>query len=175
MPALQRFSIDQVDKTLDPCSDFFQYACGKWIKANPIPADQGGWGTFNMLAIWNIAAVHNTLEEAAQPSANRTPVQQKVGDYFASCMDEDAINKAGLKPLQPELDRIAGIKKKSQLPEVIASIHLMIRPANLNFIDAAYQGVLFGVYSAPGRCSRDASVTRSIRHGASRPRVLSER
>ena len=62
-------------------------------------------------------------------------------------MDEDAINKAGLKPLQPELDRIAGIKKKSQLPEVIASIHLMIRPANLNFIDAAYQGVLFGVYS----------------------------
>jgi len=157
MPALQRFSIDQVDKTLDPCSDFFQYACGKWIKANPIPADQGGWGTFNMLAIWNIAAVHNTLEEAAQPSANRTPVQQKVGDYFASCMDEDAINKAGLKPLQPELDRIAGIKKKSQLPEVIASIHLMIRPANLNFIDAAYQGVLFGVYSAPG--FDDARVT----------------
>jgi predicted metalloendopeptidase len=126
MPALQRFSIDQVDKTLDPCSDFFQYACGKWIKANPIPADQGGWGTFNMLAIWNIAAVHNTLEEAAQPSANRTPVQQKVGDYFASCMDEDAINKAGLKPLQPELD-------------------------------AAYQGVLFGVYSAPG--FDDARVT----------------
>jgi len=150
MPALERFSIDQVDKTLDPCTDFFQYACGKWIKANPIPADQGGWGTFNMLAIWNIAAVHNTLEEAAQSSANRTPVQQKVGDYFASCMDEDAINKAGLKPLQPELDRIAGIKKKSQLPEVIASIHLMIRPANLNFIDAAYQGVLFGIYSAPG-------------------------
>ena len=157
MPALERFSIDQVDKTLDPCTDFFQYACSKWIKANPIPADQGGWGTFNMLAIWNIAAVHNTLEEAAQPSANRTPVQQKVGDYFASCMDEAAINKAGLKPLQPELDRIAGIKKKSQLPEVIASIHLMIRPANLNFIDAAYQGVLFGIYSAPG--FDDARVT----------------
>ncbi len=68
MPALEHFSIDQVDKTLDPCTDFFQYACGKWLKANPIPADQGGWGTFNMLAIWNIAAVHNTLEEAAQPS-----------------------------------------------------------------------------------------------------------
>jgi putative endopeptidase len=150
MPTLQRFSIDQVDKTLDPCSDFFQYACRKWIKANPIPVDQGGWGTFNMLAIWNIAAVHNTLDEAAQTSANRTPVQQKVGDYFASCMDEAAINKAGLNPLQPELDRIAGLKKKSQIPEVIASIHPMIRPANLNFIDAAYQGVLFGIYSAPG-------------------------
>ena len=108
MPALEHFSIEQVDKSLDPCSDFFQYACGKWMKANPIPPDQGGWGTFNALAIWNVAAVHNTLEDAAKPSADRTAVQQKVGDYYASCMDEDAINKAGLKPLQPVLDRIAG-------------------------------------------------------------------
>ncbi len=150
MPSVEHFSIEQVDKTLDPCSDFFQYACSKWMKANPIPADQGGWGTFNALAIWNIAAVHNTLEEAAQPSPNRTPVQQKAGDYYASCMDEDAINKAGLKPLQPTLDRIARLKDKSQLPEVIASIHQIIRPANLNFIDAAYQGVVFGIYSQPG-------------------------
>ena len=77
-------------------------------------------------------------------------MQQKVGDYYASCMDEDAINKAGIAPLKPELDRIAGMKNKSQLPEVVASIHQMIRPANLNFIDAAYQGVLFGIYSQPG-------------------------
>ncbi len=149
MPALEHFSIEQVDKTLDPCSDFFQYACGKWMKANPIPPDQGGWGTFNALAIWNVAAVRNTLEDAAKPSSDRTAVQQQVGDYYASCMDEDAINKAGLKPLQPVLDRIAGIKNKSQLPEVIASIHQITRPANLSFIDAAYQGVLFGIYSQP--------------------------
>ena len=150
MPELEHFSLEQVDKSLDPCNDFFQYACGKWIKANPIPPDQGGWGTFNSLALWNIAAVHNTLEEAAQPSSNRTPVQQKVGDYYAACMDEASINKAGIAPLQPELDRIAGLKDKSQLPEVLASIHLIIRPANLNFIDAAYQGTLFGIYSQPG-------------------------
>ena len=74
-------------------------------------ADQGGWGTFNSLALWNIAAVHDTLEEAAQPSPNRTPVQQKVGDYYAACMNEEAINKAGIAPLQPELDRIAGSRK----------------------------------------------------------------
>ena len=160
MPALERFSIDQVDKSLDPCSDFFQYACSKWIKANPIPADQGGWGTFNALAIWNISAVHNTLEEAAQPFPNRTPVQRQVGDYYASCMDEDAINKAGLAPLQPELDRIAKLKNKSQIPEVLASIHQIIRPANLSFIDAAYQGVLFGIYSQPGL--DDASITLAI-------------
>jgi putative endopeptidase len=150
MPSLQHFSIDQVDRSLDPCTDFFQYACSKWLKANPIPPDQGGWGTFNALDKWNVAAVRNTLQEAAQTSASRSPVQQKVGDYYASCMDEDAINKAGLKPLQPELDRIAGLKDKAQLPEVVASIHQIIRPANLSFIDAAYQGVVFGIYSQPG-------------------------
>lgn len=150
MPDLEHFSLDQVDKSLDPCSDFFQYACSKWIKANPIPPDQGGWGTFNLLALWNTAAVRGTLEDAAQPSPNRTPVQQKVGDYYTACMDEAAINKAGIAPLQPELDRIAQLKKKSQLPEVLASIHQIIRPANLNFIDAACPGVVFGIYSQPG-------------------------
>jgi predicted metalloendopeptidase len=159
-PDLDRFSIDQVDKSLDPCADFFQYTCSKWIKANPIPPDQGSWGTFNELALWNIAAVHNTLEEARQPSPKRTAVQQKVGDYYASCMDEDAINKAGIAPLQPELDRIARMKDKSELPVILASIHQVIRPANLNFIDAAYTGVVFGIYSQPGL--DDASVTLAI-------------
>lgn len=149
MPALESFSPEQVDKSLDPCSDFFQYACSKWMKANPIPADQAGWGTFNSLAIWNVAAIHNTLEDAAGKSSNRTAVEQKVGDYYASCMDETAVNKAGVAPLQPMLDRIAKLQDKSQLPELVASIHQIIRPADLNFIDAQYQGVLFGVYASP--------------------------
>jgi putative endopeptidase len=149
MPTLDRFNPDQADKSLDPCSDFFQYACSKWIKANPIPADQASWGTFGSLAIWNVAAVHNTLEAAASKSSNRTPVEQKVGDYYASCIDETTINKSGIKPLQPELDRIANLRNKSQLPEILASIHQMIRPADLNFIDAQYQGVLFGIYASP--------------------------
>jgi len=148
-PALESFNPEQVDKSLNPCSDFFQYACSKWLKANPIPADQAGWGTFNSLAIWNVAAVHNTLEDAAAKSSNRTPNEQKVGDYYASCMDEAAINKAGVAPLQPLLDRIANLKDKSQLPELVASIHQIIRPADLNFIDAQYQGVLFGLYASP--------------------------
>ena len=148
MPSLERFNPDMVDKSLDPCSDFFKYACSKWIKANPIPADQASSGTFNKLFIWNVAAVRNTLEDAAK-ATNRSPVDQKAGDYYASCMDEAAINKAGLAPLQPELDRIANMKDKSQLPEVLASIHKIIRPANLNFIDAAYQGVVFGFYATP--------------------------
>src|SRR6202142_1365965 len=118
-PALESFTPEQIDRSLDPCSDFFQYACSKWLKANPIPADQAGWGTFNSLVIWNVAAIHNTLEDAAAKSSNRTSTQQKAGDYYASCMDEAAINKAGVAPLQPMLDRIANLKDKPQFPELI--------------------------------------------------------
>jgi len=149
MPDLEHFSPDQVDKSLDPCSDFFQYACSKWIKANPIPPDQAASGTSTKLFFWNVAAIHSTLEEAANPSANRTAIQQKVGDYYAACMNEDAINKAGINPLLPELNRIASLKDKSQLPAMVAAIHQLIRPADLNFIDAQYQGVLFGLFAEP--------------------------
>ena len=157
MPKLERFDANMVDRALDPCGDFFEYACSKWNKANPIPADQSSWGTFNSLALWNLAAVRETLESAAKPSAGRTAVDQKVGDYFASCMDEDAVNRAGIAPLKPTLERIEKLSDKSQLPELIAYIHQRIRPANLNFIEAQYQGIMFGIYAQPG--FDDASIT----------------
>jgi putative endopeptidase len=159
-PKLERFDPDMADRSLDPCNDFFQYACSKWVKANPIPADQASWGTFNSLAQWNIAAVRETLEAAAKPSGNRTAVEQKAGDYYAACMDEAAINKAGIAPLKPLLERIDKLTKKSQLPELVAYIHQRIRPANLNFIDAEYQGIVFGIYAQPG--FDDASVTLAM-------------
>ncbi len=148
LPKREHFNPEQVDKALDPCNDFFQYACSKWIKANPIPPDQAGWGTFNSLGLWNVTAVRNTLEQAAA-APNPTPAEQKIGDYYASCIDEASINKAGLTALQPTLDRIAKLQDKSQLPELVAYIHQIIRPANLNFIDAQYPGVLFGIYAQP--------------------------
>jgi putative endopeptidase len=147
MPDLEHFTPEQVDKTLDPCTDFFQYACSKWVKANPIPSDQAGWGTFNKLAIWNVAAIHNTLQSAAGGPA-KSPVDKKVGDYYSSCMDEATIGKAGITPLKPLLDKIAALKDKSQLPELIAALQQSVRPADLNFIDAQYQGVLFGIYNS---------------------------
>ena len=149
MPELDRFSPDQADSSLDPCNDFFQYACGKYLKANPIPADQAAWGKGNNLAIWNVAAVRTTLEESAKPSSSRTSAEQKAGDHYASCMDENAVNKVGITPLKPALDKIAALKDKSQLPRLIAQLHQMVRPANLNFIEAQYQGILFGVYNTP--------------------------
>jgi putative endopeptidase len=89
LPKLERFSPNQVDKSLDPCNDFFQFACSKWNAANPIPPDQAAWGTFNALDIWNIAALHNTLETAAAAS-NPGPIEKQVGDYYSACMDESA-------------------------------------------------------------------------------------
>jgi putative endopeptidase len=157
LPALERFSPDQVDKSLDPCNDFFEYACSKWNKANPIPADQAGWGTFNSLAIWNVAAVHQTLETAAKPSPDRTTVEAQVGDYYASCMDTATIDKLGIKPLQPVLDRISAMKNKSDLPEVFALAQRTIRAGDLLFTDAEYTGVLFGLYAQPD--FDDASMT----------------
>ena len=149
MPELQRFDAAQVDKSMDPCTDFFEYACHKWNRENPIPSDQAGWGTFNMLGIWNLAAVRNTLEEAQQPSPNRTPAEQKAGDYYGSCVNEAEVNAAGIKPLQPMLDRIAKLHDKSQLPELLAAIHQMIRPPDMLSTDAQYRSVLFGFVSAP--------------------------
>lgn len=148
MPELVRFSPDMADKSLDPCTDFFQYSCSKWIKANPIPADQAAWGSFGALEIWNVAAIRETLESAAEGNGGDA-VEQKVGNYYASCMDEAAINKAGITPLKPVLDRIDRLKDKAQLPQLMATIHQIIRPANLNFLDAQYPGVLFGVYYSP--------------------------
>jgi putative endopeptidase len=149
MPKLERFDPKQVDKSVDPCTDFFEYACHTWNEANPIPADQAGWGTFNELAIWNLTAIRNTLEEAAKPSADRMPAEQKAGDYYASCMDEAAVNAAGIKPLDPLLNRIARLHDKSQLPQLLAAIHQTIRPADPFSTDAQYRSVLFGFASSP--------------------------
>jgi putative endopeptidase len=122
-PELERFDPDIVDKTLDPCDDFYKFSCSKWLAANPIPPDQVFWGTGSGLELWNENLLRETLEAASADGAKRNPVQQKIGDYWAACMDESGIEAAGLKPLQVELDRIAALKSKKEITLEIAHLH----------------------------------------------------
>jgi endothelin-converting enzyme/putative endopeptidase len=122
-PKLEHFDPDLADKSLDPCDDFYKYSCSKWLSANPIPADQVYWTTGSGLELWNEGVLRDTMEAASKPDANRTSVQQKIGDYWAACMDESAIEAAGMKPLAPELARIAALKSKKDLTSEVARLH----------------------------------------------------
>jgi endothelin-converting enzyme/putative endopeptidase len=117
------FSIRAMDKTADPCNDFYQYACGTWLKENEIPRDRTGWSRFVEVSERNREVLHDILEKASANDPKRTPIEQKIGDYYASCMDEKAIDGKGLKPIQAELDRITALKDKSELPAEIAHLH----------------------------------------------------
>jgi len=87
-----------------------------------IPADQASWSVYAKLGNDNQQFLWGLLEDAAKAKV-RTPVQQKIGDYFAACMDEASVDRAGLTPLKPELDRIAEIKSRPALLNAIAEIH----------------------------------------------------
>jgi predicted metalloendopeptidase len=118
------FSIDNIDKSVDPCVDFFQYACGNWIKNSEIPADRSSWQSFSQLDERNLEIEKGILEKAAAGGAGRDAIDQKIGDLYGSCMDEKAVNAKGIAPLKPELDRIAAVKDKGALIEEIAHLHV---------------------------------------------------
>ncbi len=125
MKQLHGFDASLMDKSADPCVDFYQYSCGGWLKQNPIPPDQASYGRDTELAERNRLILRDILEKAALPGSDRSPVEQKIGDYYASCMDEKAIEEKGTGALKPELDRIAALKSKSQLAEELAHLHLL--------------------------------------------------
>ncbi len=154
LPQIDHFNLDQIDHNVDPCVDFYQYTCGKWIANNPIPPDEASWGPAEKLQQWNESVLRKVLETASANNPSRNSTQEKIGDYYASCMDEPAINAKGLAALKPELDRIAWLKNKSELAAELAHIHkitFLLAPQN----NSGFTTALFGF--ASGQDLDDAS------------------
>jgi putative endopeptidase len=124
LPYSPSLDLSSMDKSVDPCVDFYQYSCGGWKKQNPIPPDQVSWGVYSKLYLDNLQFLRGILEEAASAKGQRDTVTQEIGDFYAACMDESAVEKAGLAAIKPELEEISKLKSSHDLAPVVARLQL---------------------------------------------------
>jgi endothelin-converting enzyme/putative endopeptidase len=116
-----------MDRSIDPCVDFYAYACGGWQRRNPIPADQSSWSVYAKTATENYQFLWGLLEAAAaKPDAERTPSERLVGDFFQACMDEKAVEAAGAGPIASDLVAIDALKSKAELARLVARLHMYV-------------------------------------------------
>ncbi|MBV8458314.1 MAG: M13 family metallopeptidase, partial [Acetobacteraceae bacterium] len=123
LPYSPSLNVNDMDRTADPCVDFYTYSCGGWMKSNPIPPDQSSWAVYSKVYEDNLAFLRAILEQAAVEK-DRDAVTQKIGDYYAACMDEAKVESLGAKPLQPDLQAIASLKSTNELAPLIAKLQL---------------------------------------------------
>jgi endothelin-converting enzyme/putative endopeptidase len=133
LPYTPSLDLTAMDRSVDPCADLYTYSCGGWMKSHPIPADQSRWHVYGKLYVDNQQYLWGILEAAAKPDPGRTPNQQKIGDYFSSCMDEPAIARAGAAPLRPDLDAIDALGSVKGLPVLLGQLHLRAQTAGYFF------------------------------------------
>jgi endothelin-converting enzyme/putative endopeptidase len=117
------FDPTALDRSAAACTDFYQFACGGWLARSPVPPDRARWGRFDELAERNQTALRSILDKASANDAKREAIDQKIGDQYAACMDEAAIEARGIAPLQADLDRIARLGSKAALPGELARLH----------------------------------------------------
>ena len=120
---LRVFDPTLIDKTIDPCDNFYRYSCNGWFKKNPLPPDQVSYGRFTELAELNRLQLKQILEVAGASKETRSANEQKIGDEYASCMDTTTVNKLGITPLNPEMNRIGVLKSTAELPALLAHLH----------------------------------------------------
>jgi len=162
LPYTPGLDVSAMDRTADPCVDFYQYACGGWMKNNPIPSDEANWSTYAKLGRESQRYLWGILDRLATNTSGRNAVQQKIGDYFAACMDEAAVENRGATPLRPHFDRIAAMTSKKDLPQVLAQLHLATGSeglffgfgSNQDFADAS-QVIAFATEGGIGLPDRD--------------------
>jgi putative endopeptidase len=154
LPYTPSLDVTSMDRSVDACEDLYTYSCGGWQKKNPIPADQSSWTVYGKLHADNQRYLWGILEEAAKPSPERNPTQQRIGDYFAACMNLDAIERAGSAPLASDLARIDALSDKQALGAFVGELHVRTASTGILFTGAVEQD------------ARDASrITASISAG----------
>ena len=133
LPYTPSLDVAAMDKSTDACVNFYKYSCGTWNKTNPLPPDQAVWNVYSKLTNENQRLLWGILQQAAEPSPSRTSLQKQVGDFFAACMDEAAVEKAGSAPLLPALSRLAAIKSFKELPAFVGRQHLQLGAGDMFF------------------------------------------
>jgi putative endopeptidase len=141
--------LDAMDASADACNDFYRFSCGNWMSKNPVPADRSSWGRFDELQEHNNETLKKILEAAAAGPA-QDPESKKIGDYYASCMDEPAIDAKGVAPLDPLLKKIAALTTPNTLAPLVAELHTIgVNPffsfgAEADFKDASMEMAIAG-------------------------------
>ena len=124
LPYSPSLNLESMDRSVDPCVEFYHYACGGWQKRNPIPPDQTSWSVYGKLYQDNLNFLRGILEEAAKPAPGRDTVTREIGDFYAACMDEAAANQRGISPLTPQLDAIRTLNSAKQIAPLVSRLQL---------------------------------------------------